>query len=197
MIRDDWIVGASVGFSWDDVKLDSKGSKVTSTSPLASIYASYKVTDQIFIDGLIGYGEALLKNTRWVEADQSLVRGTRKAASYFASLAATISLKKGAVKVDPFIQGDFTSSRLCGYSEAGSVGALSYDVMRTTAASISSGLTASYDIERKGGVYTPFTKLEYKRSDFSYQTQKVIMQQFQGRLNILNLKVRCQLNLWG
>jgi hypothetical protein len=173
-IRNNLIIGAAAGFGWDEQKLDDNLSKTNSIIPSFSLYGSFKATDKLFIDALMGYAKAKLKNTR-LNSIGTLLQGERKAESYFGSLTATYSLSSSIFRFDPFIKGDLSTSKYHSYTENGNnTLALSYKPMNISVSYITGGVMGSIDIKRtKEGGLSIFSKLQYSRSANSNEMQNI------------------------
>lgn len=180
-LREDLIFGLATGFGWDNTKLDDKGSKTAAVTPFAALYASFKASSKIFIDGLVGYGNTLLKNTRWQSTDNVLVKGNRRASSFYTSMIATYTTKASIFRFDPYIRGDLSSSKLKAYSEKGATAlALSYNALSINHSSISGGFNAAFDFQNNKGIFTPYAKLQYSRNVRSSSTQAMYYTELPG-----------------
>jgi len=174
LLRDNLIVGAALGFGWDETKVDVQGTKTTSISPSISIYGSYKPTENAYIDGSLGYGFTSLKNKRWQSTDSVLVAGDRRANSLFGSLSIAGNYAIYAARIEPYVRGDFMYSKLNAYSETGnSTNLLSYNAMSFNSLSVSGGALVYYDINTSVGTFTPRLKGEYSSTNNSGGTQDI------------------------
>jgi uncharacterized protein YhjY with autotransporter beta-barrel domain len=159
------IVGAALGYGTDRTNIGSNTTRSDATSISATIYASYKPFDPLFVDAVIGYGQLNYDNRRWVANDPTTVAGTRKGGYWFGAVTTSYELKYGALRVAPYMRADFMSAQLNSYSEQGS-GAelLTYGAMGFHTLAGTAGLRGSYDILVSWGVFTPTARVEYGRA---------------------------------
>lgn len=166
------VVGSSIGLGWDEVKTDNSGSKADSISPSVSLYSIYRPADKIFINGLLGYGYASLKNKRVDATSNSTAKGDRKANSIFASLGTTIRFQKEGFKLEPFARGDFSLSKLGSYSERGAGSSnLTYQSMISRNIALSGGSVFAYTMKYDSGTLSPFGKVFFTYNRFAAGSQ--------------------------
>jgi len=159
------IVGAALGYGADRSDIGSNGTRSDASSLSGSLYASMRVFDRVFLDGLLGYGTLGFDNKRYVTGDGALVGGKRSGSYWFGALTASLEIKRGNAKLAPYVRADFISASFDGYSEAGSSAQLlTYDAMKVNAVSGAVGLRGSIDLQRSFGTLTPTARIEYRQT---------------------------------
>jgi len=159
------IVGAALGYGADRSDIGSNGTRSDATSLSGSLYASLRVLDRVFLDGVLGYGSLGFDNKRWVAGDSALVNGKRSGSYWFGALTASLELRRGNSKLAPYVRADYISASLDGYSEQGpSAQLLTYDAMKVNAMSGAIGLRGSIDIPTSFGTLTPTARVEYRQT---------------------------------
>ena len=173
-VNNSLVLGATVGYGFDGTRIDDNGTNSHANNTTATVYASYKPYESVFVDGLLGYGTLSFNNSRWVASDNVLVNGNRSGTNLFASLALSMQLKNGAFKFAPYLRGDFLSATLNSYSEEGNSSlALSYANLNSKSNSVAAGLNSSYDIPMSFGTLSPMLGLQYMHALENQQTQNM------------------------
>jgi uncharacterized protein YhjY with autotransporter beta-barrel domain len=162
------IVGAAVGYGADRSDVGQNGSRSDSSSYSASVYASLRPFDPLFIDAEIGYGTLGYDNKRWVTGEGAIASGTRKGSYWFGGMVASWEMGRDGWKVAPYIGTDFMSATFDGYSETGSTASLlTYNQMKADAVSGTIGLRGSIDMPASFGTITPTARVEYRQTSQS------------------------------
>ncbi|MFZ3219640.1 MAG: autotransporter domain-containing protein [Rhodoferax sp.] len=154
------IVGASLGYAKDNATFDNLGSESRAEQWSGSVYLSYKPAKQWFIDGAFGAGRVIYDNHRWDSTNSVLLSGDRKGKILYGSLSLTRELNLQQFRVHPFGRIDVLNVKLDGYSEQGSVMALTYKDSSFTNANFTGGLDISKDYALANGQLTPSLKLQ-------------------------------------
>lgn len=164
-IADGLRAGFAVSYSAESSELGG-GNGDTKTNMMAgSLYASWRVDRNVFIDTMLGYGFANFQTSRMDPNLLMKLPGRRSGQVLMASIGASYDEKVGNFKFAPYGRMDLMSINLGGYSEQGDANwSLIYQSMRTTAQSLVLGLRGQIDYERSWGVLSPFGRLEYRHS---------------------------------
>ena len=166
--------GIAFGFGADRTDIGTGGSRNNFSSTSATLYDSWRVLPQTFIDAQAGYGSGSFGTRRIVSADGSMVTGSRNASNIFGSLTLTSEQKWAVLKFAPYVRLDAMRIALDSYSEQGSdIWALSYGRLNATSLSGVLGLRGSYPILLDWGTLTPMARLEYRRN-FAWSYQQIL-----------------------
>src|ERR1017187_5956790 len=77
------------GYGLGHTDIGLKGT-ISDGSALSGIaYASYKPTEFLFVDAVVGHGSLNFDNTRWVALDSTTVSGKRAGNTWFGWLSVT------------------------------------------------------------------------------------------------------------
>lgn len=155
-------IGLGVGFGQEDTDVGTTGSNVSAESWVGVIYASWRPTDGVFVDGLTGYGALDYDLTRRVTADQSLVFGQREGGMWFGSVTGGIDRMSGPARWIGYGRLDLMTASLDGYTETGSPSwSLAFE--DRTVESRQAALGVRYERRTVSGttVWTPGLRLEW------------------------------------
>ncbi|MDO9151469.1 MAG: autotransporter domain-containing protein [Methylotenera sp.] len=160
-LADSLIIGGALGYGFDKTDIDDFGSETKSHQTTGSIYGSYQVLPNWYLDGVLGYGKTSFGNKRWSVADNLHLSGNRDGHVAFGSLGLSTIIQVQRVSLQPYIRADITSIRLDKYSENGSTNALTYNDSKITSKTVLTGLNAFYDIKLASATLTPSLKVQY------------------------------------
>lgn len=155
------IIGGALGYGFDKTDIDDFGSKTKSHQTTGTIYGSYQVLPNWFVDGLVGYGNTAFDNKRWSTADNLFLSGNRDGNVIFGSLGLSTLSQVKQLNLQPYLRADVVSIKLNNYSESGSSNALTYDNSKVTSKTLSTGLNAFYDVNFEHATLTPSIKFQY------------------------------------
>jgi outer membrane autotransporter protein len=158
------IVGAALGYGFDNTDIDSLGSDVKSHQATVSLYGVYQTENDWFVDGLLGFGDLKLKNNRYSSAAESAFSANRNGDTLFGSVSVAKLIKVDRVQLQPYARMTQMSSTLNSYNEGSNTNALAYDKAKVVSRALSVGLTASYDIALETGKLTPSAKFELRHN---------------------------------
>ena len=166
-ISDQLTLGIGTGYSRDRSDIGENGSKSIGQNVVAMGYGSVRLTPNIFIDGMFGFGVLDFDSTRYVTADGSYASGKRSGNQVFAAISGGYELRGDNWMLSPYGKLDLTSTTLAQYTEM-AVGnnALTYfkQRMRTTSGTL--GLRTEGQYLTRSGTWTPRVRVEY-RNQFS------------------------------
>lgn len=163
-IRPGLKAGLALGFGADTTEIGSDGSKSSSTSGSATLYASYKIAPSLFLDGLVGYAGLRFDARRFEPNSGGWLTGSRNGHAVFESIVLTSEQKWGAFRFAPYASLTAIQASLDAYAESGDANwALSYARTRSNSLDAAAGLRLGYDIPMGWGVLTPTLRLQYQR----------------------------------
>ncbi|MEY3753460.1 MAG: hypothetical protein RLY27_41 [Pseudomonadota bacterium] len=158
------IVGAAIGYGFDNSDIDTLGTDVKSHQTTGSVYGVYQTENDWFVDGLLGYGDLKLKNNRYSSADGSVFSANRNGNTVFGSVSVAKLVKVDRVQLQPYARLTQMSSTLNAYNEGSNTNALAYDQAKIMSQAVLAGLTASYDIALETGKLTLSAKFELRHN---------------------------------
>ena len=156
--------GFAVSFTGQSDDLGVDGSKLSSRTVTGQLYASWRMVDQLFLDGAFGYGDMSLSSKRFDATAANFLSGERRGKILFGSLALSYDVKRGPLGFSPYGRLDAISANLNAYTETGDASlALSYDKATMSSQSLTLGLRGQYDLDQSWGVLSPTWRAEYRR----------------------------------
>ena len=184
-LSDRLIVGALIGIDHSEAQLDrdlsgrnfipfdSEGGN-RSTGAFLNVYSSYSVTDNMYVEGTLGYGyssytfdrNAVFQETTRVTPQTNVsTSGDTHGNSINASIGAGYDIYSGALSIGPYVRLNFSRSKIEGYTEEDrSNSGLNMNVGDDTATSLTSvlGMQMSYAHSADWGVFVPQLRFEYE-----------------------------------
>lgn len=155
------IIGGALGYGFDKTDIDDFGSKTKSHQTTGTIYGSYQVLPDWYVDGLVGYGNTAFDNKRWSGEDNLFLSGNRDGNVIFGSLGLSTLSQAKKLNLQPYLRADVVSIKLDNYSESGSRNALTYDNSKVSSKTLITGLNAFYDVKFEHGTLTPSINIQY------------------------------------
>lgn len=157
-------VGGGIGYGHDSSDIGNKGSRSTVDSYSAALYASYRPSDAVFIDALLGYQWLSLDSRRHVTDSGSQVQGSRDGTQWFGSLSSGYRFIGRALEFTPYARLDAARARLDGFTERGdAVYVLAYQAQTVTLSTATVGALARWAIKRDLAVWSPQLRAEFGR----------------------------------
>ncbi|HEY0907620.1 MAG TPA: putative Ig domain-containing protein, partial [Methylophilus sp.] len=129
-ISPDLMLGISLGYGHD--RSATAGDAAVSRANFYSVatYASYHLSEKLYLDGALGYGKSYFSTSRDVVVDHATLHGDREGQQVFGSIRLTGVEMINSIKFAPFVRYDQLNGTLSHYAESGNSGqALSYDNM--------------------------------------------------------------------
>jgi uncharacterized protein with beta-barrel porin domain len=158
------IVGAAIGYGFDNTDIDTLGTDVKSHQTTGSVYGVYQTANDWFVDAMLGYGDLKLKNNRYSSGAGSVFSANRNGDTVFGSVSVAKLVKVKRFQLQPYARLTQMSSTLNAYNEGSNTHALAYDQAKIVSRAVSGGLTASYDIALETGKLTPSAKFELRHN---------------------------------
>ena len=164
-IADGIRAGFAASYSAESSELGGGGGDMKTNMIAGSLYASWRLNRNIFVDALVGYGFARFNSQRMDSNLLMKMPGNRTGNLLMASLGVSYDEKSGRLKYAPYARLDTVSINLGAYSEEGDPSwSITYQAMHSTAQSLVLGLRAEQDYDYKWGVLSPFGRLEYRHA---------------------------------
>ena len=158
-------VGFAGSVSYDDTKVGQNGSSNKALMLSGSSYASWALSDHIFIDSLLGYGSMSFDTKRYDSVGDTMITGKRSGSAFFGSLIGSYDQHTDALNSAVYSGFDVVYGQLDSYAETGSTDwALSFDKMTLQSYSFIFGLRGQYDYPVSWGVLSPTGRVEYRKS---------------------------------
>jgi outer membrane autotransporter protein len=138
------------------------------------VYSSYNVTDNMYVEGTLGYGyssytfdrNAVFQETTRVTPQTNVsTSGDTHGNSLSASIGAGYDIYSGAFSLGPYVRLNFSRSKIEGYTEEDrNNSGLNMNVGDDTATSLTSvwGMQMSYAHSADWGVLVPQLRFEYE-----------------------------------
>ena len=156
---DDLIAGLGFGYGRQVSDIGSNGTKNKTFAYTAAAYASYEMTDDFFIDGLLGAGALDFDTKRYVAAGD-FATGDRTGSQIFGSLTATYEFKNDATRIAPYGGIEFARSWLNEYEETGSSANYRYSDQTVDSFSGVVGIQIEQVLRQEWGDMTPGIRFE-------------------------------------
>ncbi|PSJ57100.1 hypothetical protein C7I85_22975 [Mesorhizobium soli] len=154
--------GIGFGYGSDRGRIGDSGTQTDASAYSVALYGSYHPTPQIFVDGLVGYGELNFDSRRFATDVESFAYGSRDGHQYFGSLTAGYEYINDGLLISPY--GRFTASRsvLDPFTENGAGWAdLRYGSQSIDTFTGFLGLRLAYKIDTDWGSLEPHARVEY------------------------------------
>ena len=164
-VSDTWLFGVAGGFGWDSASLDGSMSDIDGTQHSLSVYGLWRLSDRVFIDGLLGWGRLDFDITRWSTIVNAKANATRDGDQAFASL--TFGYESLGLGGQLTSYGRFDASRttLDAYREYGlGIYDLAYGEQDVDHSTFAVGVEASYLFETAHTTFRPYWLLEYRKA---------------------------------
>jgi outer membrane autotransporter protein len=171
-VMDGLRVGLAVGFGADRTKVGTLGSRNSGTNVSGTLYASYRLMPQTFLDVLAGYGHVRLASRRFDTVNSVFLQGDRTGHEFHGAVALTYEARWGKWKLAPYGRIEFLHVNLNGFTEDGlGIAALSFGSLQSTSYSGVLGFRTSYPFEMGWGTLTPMLRVEYRQTSEGGYTQ--------------------------
>lgn len=155
-------LGVGVGFGQENVDVGVEDSRLEADTWVGVAYGSWRPQGDLFLDGLLGYGELGFDMRRRTPVDRSLVFGRRDGTVLFGSLSAGIDRTAGGARWIGYGRVDTLDADLDGYVETGSpLWSLSYDARSVRSRQGTLGLRYERSMVRPDGRWIPGARLEW------------------------------------
>ncbi len=159
------------GFTGES-KFDDFGSKQRALAWTGAAYGSLKLIDGVFLDSVLGYGDARFKSTRYNANAAGLLTGSRNGDMVFGALRVSWNQKAGQLRYAPYVRLDFSHVWFDKYAEQGDANwNLAFDKSTVSSQAFVLGFRTQYDIANGNGVISPTLRVEYRHTFNGDMTQ--------------------------
>ena len=156
--------GLGVGFGQEKTDIGEQDSRLEADSWVGVAYGSWRPAENLFFDGMLGYGQMSFDTRRRTAVDDSLVTGDRDGSTWFGSVAAGVDRTVGSTRWIGYGRVEMQNAELDAYSEAGSpIWALSYDARELDSLQGALGVRYERLFELREQTLTPGVRLEWRR----------------------------------
>ncbi|RUU04743.1 autotransporter domain-containing protein [Mesorhizobium sp. M7A.T.Ca.TU.009.02.1.1] len=160
--NDRFVAGLAVGYSSDDSDIGGNGTESSGEAYSATLYASYRPAENLFLDALAGYGSFSFYSKRFVTSVGGFADGQRDGDKIFGSLTAGFDHRVGGLRLTPFARLTASSSSLDAFTETGAgIYSLSFGKQSVDSFGGTLGLAGGYDMPVALGVFTPRFRFAY------------------------------------
>ena len=173
-VSDRWVAGVGLGYGHDRTKVGDNGTLSEADSYVGALYGSWRATDDLIVDGVLGYGSLAFDSRRWSSDAGEFAFGERSGSVLFGSASVALERSAAGLSWAPYARVQFGKVDLDGFTENGAgVFALKYDAM--TVDSLATALGASFDwnLQRRSGLLTPNLRVEWRHEFESADDQTV------------------------
>jgi uncharacterized protein YhjY with autotransporter beta-barrel domain len=156
-------LGAGVGYSSEGEKRVGGGASLAGDGYNAVAYGSWKVRPRLFVEGLVGFGNASYDLTRMIAEDDARATAARDAAHWFGSLGIAGNVTFSRTYLQPYLRADYQSASFDAYHEHSTSSlALRYGGADAATTRYAGGLRAQWSFEMESGTFEPMLRLEYR-----------------------------------
>ncbi|WP_333825200.1 autotransporter family protein, partial [Pinisolibacter sp.] len=159
-------VGVGVGYGRIATDIGTEGSRTVADQYAAAIYASYRPTRTMFVDGVAGFGRIDYTSARALAGSSAMATGRRGGQEFFGSLTAGEeyrgTLEGARWLLSPYARLDVISGRLAEFAETSPVTgtALRYGAQSFGDVSVDLGIRGKIDIRTDFGSISPHFRAE-------------------------------------
>ena len=155
--------GFAVSLSSDRTKGNNDGFSNNAKSVTGTAYASWRVSNNVFLDGLLGYGRLNFATSRYDGNAASTIYGSRSGSVAFGSVLASYEQKMGAFKFAPYAGIDLMLGTLDAYTETGDADwTLRYASASVTSQGLILGFRGQYDMSLSSGTLSPMARVQFR-----------------------------------
>ena len=163
-ISDQFVLGGALGYLNTDSDLNRDAGKIDTTGWSASVYGTYYLSDQWYLDGALQYGWNDYESRRNITfgTNNTFAKGNTDGNQFSVSLTAGGDFYRGAWLMSPYLGLDFINASIDEYSESGGDG-LALTVTTEDADILTSrlGLRISRNYSLSWGILSPTAFAEW------------------------------------
>lgn len=162
-MSEDLAVGAGLGYAQDKTTIGTDGTGSSAKSITLAGYGSYRLAPNIFLDGLVGYGQLDYRTDRYVTPVGQFAKSDRSGDFLFASLTGGYEFHTTGLTVSPYGRFDLAQHRLKQVTETGAGAyALTYSDQKSPSVQFSVGLRADSAHATRFGWVAPRMRVEFQ-----------------------------------
>lgn len=163
-ISEHLILGAALGYGFDKTEFDDFGSEAKSRQITVSFYGSYQPLKHWFLDSAVGYGDFSFDTTRSSIEDNTEYSSNRDGHVTYVTFNLNAIHEFDRFMIQPYFKGSLSSINLDSYSERDSDVSFSYSKAKTTLKTVSTGTSASYEIQLAKAILKPAIEIQYSKN---------------------------------
>ena len=157
-LNDNDLLGFAIQYGKSDTDIGSSGTNVDSENINVSIYRTRPLNDDIFIEGMFGFG--LIESDLVRVSGANTLTGSRNGSQIFGSINYGKTIDKGDFNLTPIARVDLGYTELDAYSETGT-DALTYAKQTIESGLASLGFEFSDIVKFNDNKLKPFGSIEY------------------------------------
>lgn len=162
-VSDRWVAGVGLGYGHDRTKVGDNGTLSEADSYVGAAYGSWRATDDLIVDGVLGYGSLSFDSRRWSADAGEFAFGERSGSVLFGSASVALERSAAGLAWAPYARLQFGRVDLDGFTENGAgVFALKYDAMTVDTLAAALGASLDWTLQRRSGVLTPGLRIEWR-----------------------------------
>jgi uncharacterized protein YhjY with autotransporter beta-barrel domain len=155
-------LGAGVGYGHDVSDIGKYTSRSTVDSYNVALYGSYRPTESVYADALVGYQWLSFDARRYVTDNGNTVHGSRDGKQWFASFSMGYQHQTDDMMLTPYGRLDIARANLEGYTETGdSIYSLKYQGQDVNTSTATVGVLAQWTAKRDYGTWAPQLRAEF------------------------------------
>ncbi|MBP7701223.1 MAG: autotransporter domain-containing protein [Phenylobacterium sp.] len=156
-------VGAAAGLGWNDTDFGGSPSGMDGQQGSLSAYGLWRAGENLFVDGLLGWGRLDFDLTRWSDEAGALARASRSGDQWFGSLTLGYEQRRPRGSLTGYGRLDASRTSLEAYRESGLGGFdLNYREQTIDSSSLALGVEGSRLFKQDAFAWRPFWLVEYR-----------------------------------
>lgn len=156
------LLGLGFGYARENTDIGDQGSESDARGVSASVYGTYQLTPQTFINGLAGYGWLDFDTKRYVPSVNAFAQGEREGQQFFVAISAGYEYRRDGYLLSPYTRIYHSSSKLDEYTESGAgMNALTYFDETHLTTHLAAGLRAESIHTTDFGQVAPHVRVEF------------------------------------
>jgi len=155
-------LGAGVGYGHDVSDIGKYTSRSTVDSYNVALYGSYRPSESVYADALVGYQWLSFDARRYVTDNGNTVHGSRDGKQWFASFSMGYQHQTDDMMLTPYGRLDIARANLEGYTETGdAIYSLKYQGQDVNTSTATVGVLAQWTAKRDYGTWAPQLRAEF------------------------------------
>ncbi|WP_250634206.1 putative Ig domain-containing protein [Pinirhizobacter soli] len=155
-------LGAGLGYGHDVSDIGQHTSRSTVDSYNVAMYGSYRPTESVYADALVGYQWLSFDARRYVTDNGNTVHGSRDGKQWFASFSMGYQHSTEGTMLTPYGRLDIARANLEGYTETGdAIYSLKYQGQDVNTSTATVGVLAQWTAKRDYGTWAPQLRAEF------------------------------------
>ncbi|WP_161805176.1 putative Ig domain-containing protein [Amantichitinum ursilacus] len=161
-INEMWSAGVGFGVGHDSSDIGEQTTHSSSNIGVAAAYGVLRPSENLFVDGVLGYGHMDFDLKRYITDTGSTADGSRGGNQWFASLSAGYEYRSAKLLVSPYGRIDVMHATLDEYTEnAPAYSALTYADQSLKSTTATLGVRMQTGVDTRWGQVQPFGRFDY------------------------------------